>query len=109
MWGRIGAHLSAAFRLRRGARESEQPAEAILDPNGKLLHAETLAKGSAAREQLREAARSMDRARSAQGRLDSESVLWWLANGRWSINSNRTVVDCWSLDEIAPGLYPVTS
>ena len=88
MWGRIGVHLSAAFRLRRSAGSSERHADAILDPNGKLLHAETPAKSAAAREHLREAARSMDRARSATGRLDAENaVAAWraLVAGKWTL------------------------
>jgi DNA-binding CsgD family transcriptional regulator len=88
MWGRIGVHLSAAFRLRRGASSSEPHADAVLDPSGKLLHAETPAKGAAARERLRDAARSIDQARSAKGRLDSENaVATWrgLVAGKWTL------------------------
>lgn len=88
MWGRIGVHLAAAYRLRRNASSQASVAEAILTPNGKVLHAEPPAKALAARTKLREAAISMDRARTTKGRSHPEdAVALWraLVAGQWTL------------------------
>ncbi len=91
----LSAHLSAALRARAafGARTAEQlatsqHAEAVLAPDGRLLHADGLAKSAGARATLREAARNIDRARASACRDDPRAVLeLWrcLLDGRWSL------------------------
>jgi DNA-binding CsgD family transcriptional regulator len=91
--GRLSAHLSSAVRLRR--RVSEAPggepakaADAILDPAGRLLHANGRAQLPEARRSLADAVRRMDRARGALRREDPEEALelWQgLVDGTWSL------------------------
>jgi len=87
---RVAVHLGAAGRLRRaiGALEDESGAEAVLDPGGKLLHAEEPAKSADAREALSLAARAIDKARGKLRRLDPcEAIEIWrgLVSGRWTL------------------------
>jgi DNA-binding CsgD family transcriptional regulator len=90
-WGRVLAHVGAGARLRRllsGGRLEDSPgAEAILSPSGAVVHAKPGAQSSAARESLRAAAKSVDRARSkARGDEDEALDLWkGLVSGRWSL------------------------
>lgn len=90
-WGRIGAHVAAALRLRRalatGAVEAPND-DAILDLQGDVHHAEGAAKASKNLEALRSAAQSIDRARGALGRTDpAAAVAQWqaLVAGTWSL------------------------
>lgn len=75
------SHVATMFRLRRslgGAALEASLADAVLDPRGKLLHAEEPAKARTLREKLREAVR-----RRAG---DPSGVLWdRLVAGRWSL------------------------
>ena len=84
-WARIGAHLATAARL----LEAVSPvAEAVLGPDGRLLHAEVEAKGEIARRALRDAAIAIDRVRTRQGRRDPDHALekWrTLVAGRWTL------------------------
>jgi DNA-binding CsgD family transcriptional regulator len=91
-WGRVTAHLVAGARLRRALQgltghDPANGAEAILTPSGTVAHAESLAQGKGARESLRHAAKSIDRARSkARGDEDEALELWQgLVAGRWSL------------------------
>jgi DNA-binding CsgD family transcriptional regulator len=81
-WGRVSAHLAAALRLRI---ERAEP-EAVLEPGGKLVHAETPAQGSG--KSLRAAAVAIDRARGKLRRTEPDEAmnLWLgLVEGRWSL------------------------
>jgi DNA-binding CsgD family transcriptional regulator len=83
-WTRLRAHLLAGLRLHTRAGTTE----AVLDPGGKVLHAEQPAKGPSARAALREAAVRMDRARTRSGRQAPDAALdaWeGLVSGRWSL------------------------
>jgi DNA-binding CsgD family transcriptional regulator len=83
---RIAAHLGAARRL-RGHRPEER-CDAVLWPDGRVLHAEGDARPEESRLALREAARRMDRARSRRARTDPvEALAMWraLVDGRWSL------------------------
>jgi hypothetical protein len=82
---RIGAHLHAALRLRSAL---EQLDDAVLDPEGRALHAEGHAKPLETRERLRNAVVAISRARSRAGRQNGDEALstWQaLVAGRWSI------------------------
>jgi DNA-binding CsgD family transcriptional regulator len=92
-WSRIAAHLRSAHRLelrtleRAGSLLDPEP-EAILSPSGKVEHAVGRAKDKTARDALRRAAKSMDRARTAAVRAEPERALeLWdeLVAGRWSL------------------------
>ncbi|MFO0584933.1 MAG: LuxR C-terminal-related transcriptional regulator [Anaeromyxobacter sp.] len=81
----LSAHLATAHRLRR--RAAEQP-EAVLDPSGKVHHAEGEARGAAEREALAAAVRRSERARGTLRRSDPDEALGlWrgLVDGRWSL------------------------
>jgi DNA-binding CsgD family transcriptional regulator len=95
-WSCIAAHVATAFRVRRqfagsdplatGARPSSP--EAILDPDGKLEHAQAPAQSDAARAALRRSVRALDRARGSLRRHDPEEAMavWQaLVAGRWSL------------------------
>src|SRR5690606_500357 len=82
-WRLLRAHILAGLRLHRNLVE-----EAVLDRHGKVVHAEGEARETRALDALRERARHIDRARSAEGRRDPEAALrvWQgLVNGRWSL------------------------
>lgn len=87
-WTRIGAHLHAAFRLRRALSRGPREPEARLEPGGKLVDATGAAATRDAREVLREAAKRIDKARTSATRGDpDESLAMWqgLIDGRWSL------------------------
>jgi DNA-binding CsgD family transcriptional regulator len=88
-WPRIAAHIIAALRVRRRLRGSPpiEGAEAIIDPSGKLLHAEGTAAEKSARASLRRAALDVDRSRTAKVRSTDDALELWRAlhEGRWSI------------------------
>jgi DNA-binding CsgD family transcriptional regulator len=92
VWSRIAAHISAGARLRRAlpalARgDVTDGAEAVLSPSGAIAHAEAAAQSRDARDSLRRAARSIDRARSKARPDDAEALELWqgLIAGRWSL------------------------
>lgn len=83
---RISAHVTSALRLRNRGGEAE--VDAVLDPGGKLLHAERDARDEATRESLREAAVRIDRARTRRvsAEIDEPAALWnALVDGSWSL------------------------
>lgn len=87
-FGRVAAHIAAALRLRRAlAGEGAGAEEAILAPDGACLHAEGPAKPRAAREDLRRAARAIDRARGPMRRDEDRALGIWraLCAGRWTL------------------------
>ncbi len=95
-WRCVAAHIASAFRVRRKlAAESRDPLdgaiplpEAILDPEGRLEHAEEPAKTDPARAALYRAVRRLGRARGPLRRSDpAEAVALWqaLVAGRWSL------------------------
>jgi DNA-binding CsgD family transcriptional regulator len=91
-WSRVAAHIVAGRRLRRAlpaiaGGDIADGAEAILTPSGAIAHAESPAQGKGARESLRHAAKSIDRARSkARGNEEEALELWQgLVAGRWSL------------------------
>ena len=85
---RIGAHLAAAVRLR--ARREQSPSddhgEAVLEPSGKLVHAEGAARDATTRECLRDAVVAIDRLRAGRG-PSSEVLATWRAlyEGRYTL------------------------
>ncbi|HSO32434.1 MAG TPA: helix-turn-helix transcriptional regulator [Labilithrix sp.] len=89
LWDRVAAHLSTAARLRvRLESASPPPVEAVLDPGGKVQHAEGDAKQRSTRDALRDAAVRIDRARSRSARDDAMKAteLWpALVAKRWSL------------------------
>jgi DNA-binding CsgD family transcriptional regulator len=97
IYRRMAAHMGTAFRYRRrlraeaDARGSTDPtagAEAVLDPSGKVLHAEGPAKSRAARTRLQEAVRGFDDARTRGRRGQPGSALDQhhpLVEARWTL------------------------
>lgn len=90
-WARIAGHLSAGLRLLHdrahaaGVSEFDH-AEAILDPSGKVQHADGPAKSARARESLREAARGVERARGGEEAPGHALDLWQaMTSGRWTV------------------------
>jgi DNA-binding CsgD family transcriptional regulator len=84
-WSCLASHVAAGARLRHSWSRGD---EAVLDEDGRVLHAEGLARGASAREQLRDAVRRQHRARGALRRLDPAQALdvWrGLVAGRWSV------------------------
>lgn len=87
---RLSTHLAAAFRLcqRLALVTPLAQADAILEPNGKVLHAERDAKVKSARAMLADAGGRLDRLRATGRRRDPERALsaWRaLVDGRWSL------------------------
>lgn len=86
LWGLVGVHLATAYRL-RSRDTSEQPA-AVLDPDGRVRHAEGEATDADVRRSLAEATRNVERARSQKLRHHADEALpMWrgLVEGRWSL------------------------
>ncbi|MGE0784387.1 MAG: LuxR C-terminal-related transcriptional regulator [Sandaracinaceae bacterium] len=84
--GAIGAHLSAALRLRRLGELA--PVDATLSPEGTCVHAEGLARSVETQDVLRRAVRVRERARGAPGRRDPDRALeiWrGVIAGRWTL------------------------
>jgi DNA-binding CsgD family transcriptional regulator len=90
-WSQTAAHLGAGLRLRKFARElslDADPVEAVLDSSGNLHDARARATEADARENLREAVRRIERARTLAGRDEADAALdnWHgLVDGRWSL------------------------
>lgn len=85
-WRLVMTHVLAGLRLRSSLREARE--EAVLDPSGRVLHAEDGAKSQSARDALREAAKHVVRAGMQAGRGDPDAALraWrGLVRGRWSL------------------------
>ncbi|MFO0661648.1 MAG: LuxR C-terminal-related transcriptional regulator [Polyangiaceae bacterium] len=90
VWERVTAHITAGARLQRriGAHGAHASVEAVLSPDGRVLHAEGDARKDEARELLRNAARRVDEARSKRSKRDASSTLsLWRAlyDETWSV------------------------
>lgn len=91
--GLVGAHLSAALRLRDlGEASAAVPkpgdVDAVLTPSGQVLHAKDGAENAHVRASLSEAVLRSERARGKMRNVDSEeaTTLWAaLVGGRYSI------------------------
>lgn len=90
-WKRIAAHLGAALRLRRALASSAEDGaavEAVLDPSGKVHHAEAAAQGKTARATLRASVLAMTRARGPMRHDEPAAAadLWRaLVAGQWTL------------------------
>jgi DNA-binding CsgD family transcriptional regulator len=89
-WARIAAHLAAGARIRRRLRDAAAPpqVEAVVAPDGKVLHAEGAATEPGAIERLRHAVLGVEAARSRREQPDALARLnGWrgLVEGRWSL------------------------
>jgi DNA-binding CsgD family transcriptional regulator len=89
LWQRLAIHLGAGFRIAGRADDPEaDDVEAVLEPNGALLHGRGEACATSNRERLRDAATKLDKARCRAGRADPHAALevWQgLLAGRWSL------------------------
>jgi len=90
LWSEVAAHLAAGVRLRNALRGTTplDGAEVVMEPGGRLAHAEGPARAHDARDALRAAAVAMDRARTRVGRAEPEqAIAAWraLIEGRWSL------------------------
>lgn len=86
-WQMLRAHLLAGLRLQHAFARDTEPA-AVIDPSGRVVPAEGLARGAEAREALRRRMSEVDRALGAAGRADPHRALreWkGLVDGRWSL------------------------
>lgn len=86
--GRVAAHVASAWRLRELSYDSAKPAEAVLEPSGKLAHAEGAARERSAQESLARAVALVERARGRLRKNDPDEALelWQgLVNGQWSL------------------------
>jgi DNA-binding CsgD family transcriptional regulator len=94
-WARVGAHLSAAVRLRRklaaaraGSAPSEARAEAVFLPDGRACHVEGRATDPVVLDRLRESVLRLEqlRARAFEGDEAAAIRAWQvLIDGRWSL------------------------
>ena len=88
-WRRISAHLDVILRLRTTlALAQGLTGEAVLTPEGRLLHAEGSARASAARSLLCRAVLDAEKARGPMRRKDPDGALsLWreLVMGRWTL------------------------
>lgn len=89
VWKRLALHLGAGMRLQRQAGTLDDPeVEAVLSPDGVLVHADAEHTDASSRELLRDATRRIDRVRCQRGRSGAEDALeMWqgLLLGRWSM------------------------
>lgn len=87
-WNHMLTHVLAGMRLQMDLAALATNQEAILAPDGRVMHAEEAAKPLACREALRAAALRRDRARTRTGQADPALALreWRaLVAGRWSL------------------------
>ena len=81
-WQQVAAHIAAAGRLRRVLAGAGIP-DAVVAPDGRVLHAERAAQASL--PALQRAARGSERARVHRAELDSLDSWQALVEGRWSL------------------------
>jgi DNA-binding CsgD family transcriptional regulator len=92
-WTRIAAHFATGLRLRTALMEVAPSTDlfthgdAVLSPRGKIEHAERDAREKGAREALRAAAITIDRARGSLRECPDDALASWapLVSGRWSV------------------------
>lgn len=92
---RLASHLGAAFRCRRRLAQAiaspkgpSMAPEAIVDPNGRVLHAEGAASSQTARQRIQDAVTSIESARTRSARRrGSEALERWhpLTSARWTL------------------------
>jgi DNA-binding CsgD family transcriptional regulator len=88
---RIGTHILAALRLKARlattAADRPEPHDAVLRPDGKLLHAEGDAALAGARRALQAAVRDVERARTSLRDVLPEALDLWkgLVSARWTL------------------------
>jgi DNA-binding CsgD family transcriptional regulator len=97
IYARVAQHLAAAFRCRRllgtakarstGPDAQPSTAEAILDADGRFVHAEGKAASKAARERIRAAAQSIATLRTQGRKLGGAALDGWspLVGARWTL------------------------
>lgn len=89
VWKRLAFHLGAGVRLQRQAGALDDPEiDAVLSPDGTLLHAESEHTDASIHDGLRHMARGIDRIRSRRRGSDPHAALelWQgLLLGRWSM------------------------
>ncbi len=81
---RLAAHVLAGFRL----RQTLEQIDAVISPDGAVVHAESDAKDADMRAALRRAVVALEHARSARGRQQPDEALTaWKSRveGRWSV------------------------
>jgi DNA-binding CsgD family transcriptional regulator len=83
------AHVATALRARAalgGRAPRADDGEAVLEPDGRLLHATGAARDPSARQSLRDAVRDIDRART-KDLAESEALSLWrcLVEHRWTL------------------------
>lgn len=84
LWGQLGGHIEAGLRL----RQARSTVEAVVEPSGRVAHAEGEARAPEALAGLSDAARRSERARGRLRRDDplEAAALWTaLVQGRWSL------------------------
>jgi DNA-binding NarL/FixJ family response regulator len=87
---RVALHIGAGLRLRRALGETggREGGEAVFLPDGRCADATGTARGARARDALRSAVKSMDRARGAlRRRAADEALELWrcMVEGRWTL------------------------
>jgi DNA-binding CsgD family transcriptional regulator len=92
IFARVAAHLASAYRIRRklAGRDVDLPreGEAVLQPDGRIEHAEGPARERDAIEALRNATLLLDRSRSSRGRSNPSAAIearTALVSARWSL------------------------
>jgi DNA-binding NarL/FixJ family response regulator len=91
-WRQVMAHANAGLRVRAALQGDDRSpvdtTEAVLEVDGRAVHATGQAESREARQVLREAVREMDHSRGAMRRSDPDAALaaWkGLVTGRWSL------------------------
>jgi len=95
LWMRLAAHFGAGYRLRRTLESRRSPPEAVLEPGGKVLHAQGEACSVDARGELADICKAIERARTVHGRRQPEESL-----PRWRtlVSAHWTLVDALEAD-----------
>jgi DNA-binding CsgD family transcriptional regulator len=86
-WELLAAHVAAARRLRKRSAEGATE-DCVVDPGGRVVHAQGDAAARGVRDKLRDAVVARDRARTRPVRAHPEEALaLWpgLVSGRWSL------------------------
>ena len=115
-WSRVAAHVAAGNRLRQRLADSRrgEPPDAVVAPDGRVVHAESPAKSSEAREALKRAAARQERSRGKLRRSDPEAAI---AGWKGLIAARWTLVDQFESDgrryllarQNEPNVHPLAS
>jgi DNA-binding CsgD family transcriptional regulator len=114
LWERISAHVASGFRALRALASVTLEGEAVLDPGGRVLHAQGPAAEKSALALLRSACQTVDQVRTRKGRADPDAIRRWtsLFGARWSLvdrfdrDGRRYVVAVRNM--LADGSQPLT-